>query len=204
MKSLKLMILVLVLLGLIPGTAAWARGGGGHGGGGFGGGGHMGGGGWGHGGGGHPGGMHYGGAAFRWRSRLLSGRRCRFISRRRVWFLPRPKRFLPWLRLWPWIRLWGIWARIGARLCLGYGFGGYGGGYGYGPPYYPYSPVVAVPAAPQVYIQRQDMSPQDDRQRSVQLPANYWYYCRAPAGYYPYVNNCPNGWEQVAPQPSIQ
>lgn len=63
MKSLKLMILVLVLLGLIPGTSAWARGGGGHGGGGFGGGGHMGGGGWGHGGGGHPGGMHYGGGS---------------------------------------------------------------------------------------------------------------------------------------------
>ena len=93
---------------------------------------------------------------------------------------------------------------LGLGYGLGYGFGGYGGGYGYGPPYYPYSPVVAVPAAPQVYIQRQDMSPQDDRQRSVQLPANYWYYCRAPAGYYPYVNNCPNGWEQVAPQPSIQ
>lgn len=79
---------------------------------------------------------------------------------------------------------------LGLGYGLGYGFGGYGGGYGYGPPYYPYSPVVAVPAAPQVYIQRQDMSPQDDIQRSVQLPANYWYYCRAPAGYYPYVNNC--------------
>lgn len=63
MKSIKWMIVVLILLGLIPGTSAWARGGGGggHGGGGFGGGGHMGGGGWGHGGGGHPGGMHYGG-----------------------------------------------------------------------------------------------------------------------------------------------
>ena len=64
------------------------------------------------------------------------------------------------------------------------------------------APQSAV--APQVYVQRQDVPPQEDIQRSVQLPANYWYYCRAPAGYYPYVNNCPNGWEQVAPQPSIQ
>jgi hypothetical protein len=33
-----------------------------------------------------------------------------------------------------------------------------------------------------------------------QNPANYWYYCADPAGYYPYVQNCPKGWMQVVPQ----
>jgi len=51
----------------------------------------------------------------------------------------------------------------------------YGPGYYYPPAYY--APVPVVPA------------PQ------------YWYYC-APAGaYYPYVQNCPVGWELVIPTP---
>ena len=41
----------------------------------------------------------------------------------------------------------------------------------------------------------------------VYLPAipqpqpNYWYYCQDPEGYYPNVDECPDGWQQVAPQP---
>jgi hypothetical protein len=31
-------------------------------------------------------------------------------------------------------------------------------------------------------------------------PANYWYYCENPAGYYPYVQSCSKGWMQVVPQ----
>ena len=31
--------------------------------------------------------------------------------------------------------------------------------------------------------------------------ANYWHYCRSAEGYYPYVKECPDGWEQVAPTP---
>ena len=27
----------------------------------------------------------------------------------------------------------------------------------------------------------------------------YWYYCTAAAAYYPYVQNCPGGWELVTP-----
>lgn len=27
----------------------------------------------------------------------------------------------------------------------------------------------------------------------------YWYYCAAAAAYYPYVQNCPGGWELVLP-----
>ena len=31
-------------------------------------------------------------------------------------------------------------------------------------------------------------------------PAQYWYYCTAPQGYYPYVTDCPSGWLQVVPR----
>lgn len=86
----------------------------------------------------------------------------------------------------------------------GYGFGRYGfGGYGYGYPFYYYPPVysypqtVIVPTTPPVYIQQQDVQPTQPR-------SNYWYYCRDPDGYYPYVKNCPEGWLQVAPQPPGQ
>ena len=83
------------------------------------------------------------------------------------------------------------------------GWGGYGGygGYGYGAPYYAYPPVVAVPTAPQIYIQQQQPQPQ---QAVPQPQINYWHYCRNPEGYYPYVKKCPDGWLQVAPQPSSQ
>lgn len=84
---------------------------------------------------------------------------------------------------------------------LGFGLGL---GYGYGwPYYYPYnsyyygypSTVIQVPSVPQVYIER------GDADTSPAPQAGYWYYCRRPEGYYPYVRECPNGWEQVSPRP---
>src|SRR5260221_3375687 len=30
-------------------------------------------------------------------------------------------------------------------------------------------------------------------------PSAYWYYCAAAGAYYPYVQNCPGGWELVLP-----
>ena len=30
-------------------------------------------------------------------------------------------------------------------------------------------------------------------------PAQYWYYCSDPAGYYPYVSECNTGWQAVQP-----
>lgn len=53
------------------------------------------------------------------------------------------------------------------------------------PYYYPYRPPVYIERQPQTYIQQS---------------SNYWYYCRNPSGYYPYVQNCPMGWMQVVPQ----
>jgi len=81
----------------------------------------------------------------------------------------------------------------GIGLGLGYGLGGYYGSY----PYYAYPPVVStVPVAPPAYIQQ--AAPQ---QLPPQPQANYWHYCRNPEGYYPYVKECPGGWQQVSPTP---
>jgi len=95
----------------------------------------------------------------------------------------------------------------------GYGGRWYGGGIYFGSPfYYPYyaypyysypysyySPtIVTTPAAPPVYIQQ---APQPQQQPSQNLAAGYWYYCHNPEGYYPYIKQCPGGWQQVAPTP---
>ncbi len=66
----------------------------------------------------------------------------------------------------------------------------------YPPPYYypPYQPVVIE--RPPVYVE-QPGPPQAAQ-------AGYWYYCVAAKAYYPYVNECPGGWQRVAPQPPGQ
>jgi hypothetical protein len=68
----------------------------------------------------------------------------------------------------------------------------------WGPWYYPapqyyYPPVVIERAAPPVYIER-SMPPPAPEPR-------YWYYCNASGAYYPYVKECPSGWQRVLPQP---
>lgn len=60
-------------------------------------------------------------------------------------------------------------------------------------PYYYYPRVIAVPAAPPVYIEQ--ASP-------PAAPAQgYWYYCNSAGAYYPYVKDCPGGWQKVPAQP---
>jgi hypothetical protein len=56
--------------------------------------------------------------------------------------------------------------------------------YPYPDPYVP--PVVATPAPPPLTQSR----PQS------------WYYCPSAKGYYPYVADCPEGWNPVVPQPT--
>lgn len=74
----------------------------------------------------------------------------------------------------------------------------YPGLYPYAYPYYDPAPVIVVPSAPPVYIEQQDPvveKPQNaDRQ--------YWYYCSGSKKYYPYVKECPGGWQKVLPQPA--
>jgi hypothetical protein len=93
-----------------------------------------------------------------------------------------------------------------SRAHIGLYFGVPLGGWGYGAPYYSpfYSPyyypptsVVVVPQ-PQTYIQQ-------DAPAAPAAPAPqaaYWYYCADAQAYYPYVKECPAGWQRVTPQPS--
>lgn len=81
-----------------------------------------------------------------------------------------------------------------------------GPGYGYPPPYYGYAPyyyppyyyppVVPAPVSPPTYIE------QGVAQPAPALPQGYWFYCGESKAYYPYVKECPGGWQRVAPQPA--
>ena len=69
----------------------------------------------------------------------------------------------------------------------------------YYPPYYP-APVV-IQQQPTVYVE-QNPQPAPEAQSPVQSPSTgYWYYCADSRAYYPYVKDCRNGWQRVAPQP---
>ena len=182
MKNLISSILLLTILGMTTSSSLWARGGGGHGtsfSGGGGGGHFRGSSGPSHFGGGH---RHFGGGG---RSHFSYGHR----------------------------HIGHYHPRINFGLNFGgfYGPGYYGTGFygypywsGYSNPYYfsrayAYPSPLISPATPPVYIERQ-VTVAD----STQSQSNYWYYCRNPEGYYPYVKQCPEGWLQVAPQPVTQ
>ena len=109
----------------------------------------------------------------------------------------------------------------------GYGHG-YGHGYGYGgnvrfgislglpiyapgyypAPYYAYpayaypAPAYTYPAAvmgsysPPVYVER------GEAQAAPAQARGDWYYCAASRAYYPYVGECPAGWQRLPAQPS--
>jgi len=69
-----------------------------------------------------------------------------------------------------------------------------GGSFFYGPAFYPapyyYAPVPVYvePQPPTVYIEQgQDADSQA------------WYYCQSVRAYYPYVADCPEGWQRVVP-----
>jgi len=59
-----------------------------------------------------------------------------------------------------------------------------------GPAYFPPA-VVAVPASPPVFIE------QGGGQTAQQ---SFWYWCNDFRAYYPYVKECPGGWQPVVPQ----
>jgi len=53
-----------------------------------------------------------------------------------------------------------------------------------------------VQQQPTVYVE-QPPAPQAQPHQ----PAGWWYYCADAAAYYPYVKECPAGWQRVAPRP---
>jgi hypothetical protein len=84
------------------------------------------------------------------------------------------------------------------RISLGFHFGvplGWYQPWYYAPPpayYYPSAPVVVQPPAPTTYVERSDVVPEGTAS---------WYFCRESNGYYPYVKQCPGGWQRVPAQP---
>lgn len=67
----------------------------------------------------------------------------------------------------------------------------------YPAPYYVSPPVYIAPEPAPVYIERNDAVVEQTQETS-----NYWHYCRESKNYYPYVKECPGGWQQVLPQPA--
>jgi hypothetical protein len=65
----------------------------------------------------------------------------------------------------------------------------------YSPYYYPYVPEVTVPSRPQEYIERTEPN------KAVGTPSGVWYYCPQSQAYYPYVKECPGGWQTVPASP---
>jgi hypothetical protein len=94
----------------------------------------------------------------------------------------------------------------GGRVHFGLVIGPMWGPWYYPPPayYYPpyYSPVIVE--RPQVYVEQQPALAAPPPAASAPAPTNYWYYCAASRGYYPYVKTCRDGWQKVAPQPPGQ
>jgi hypothetical protein len=85
---------------------------------------------------------------------------------------------------------------IGVGFGFGYpywGWGPYWGPWYYPPPYYYPPAAVYVPAQPTTYIE-QGGTPAADA-------GGWWYYCDISRGYYPYVKECPSGWQRVPPAP---
>ena len=70
----------------------------------------------------------------------------------------------------------------------------------YPPYYYPYyspynyTPIVEVPSSPPTYIERSYPEPSA-------APIGVWYYCADSKTYYPYVKECPGGWQTVPAEP---
>lgn len=77
-------------------------------------------------------------------------------------------------------------------------YGYYGPRYYYPPPYY-YPPAYPAPAAPPVYIEQPQAAAPAQTQPQTQPSDGYWYYCPSAQNYYPYVEQCAEGWQRVAP-----
>lgn len=120
-------------------------------------------------------------------------------------------------RPWGWGPGWGP----GWRPGWGPGWAGWGGwgGWGWGVGWNPWAwnpgfwgwsvgvPVIVTApssgawilppsAQPQTWIER----PAEEAPPPAAAPAQWWYWCASSHAYYPYVQNCAEGWQRVAPQ----
>lgn len=90
---------------------------------------------------------------------------------------------------------------VGVPLAIGaasFYYGSYGPRYYAAPaPVYYYPPVapIIINPAPVTYIE------QAPQVAASQQPNGYWYYCDGAKAYYPYVKECPAGWQPVPATP---
>jgi len=76
-------------------------------------------------------------------------------------------------------------------------------------PYYYYPPYAYSPApyyypplaAPQEYIEQGSSVAPPSQTSPSQAQGSWWYYCADSKSYYPYVRECPGGWQQISPTP---
>ena len=66
----------------------------------------------------------------------------------------------------------------------------------YGPPPFYSPPWPSAAVSEPTWIERED--------EAAPAQSAYWYYCADAKGYYPYVKECPGGWQRVAPQSPAQ
>lgn len=103
----------------------------------------------------------------------------------------------------------------------GYGYHGHGGywyggrgfyGFGLGLAAgalltYPYENYVYTDYYSPAYVERNSVTVYDNSpSQTVQTTPSssalpIWYYCQSPKGYYPYVHECPSGWQKVPATP---
>jgi hypothetical protein len=123
---------------------------------------------------------------------------------------------------------WGGWGWPGAYWPYPGYFGSpawpwYAGGYGYLPPTIVYGPPAVVTSTAGItYIERAPGTVAMQQQAPASTPAPpppdaeppasappgtppttgpWWYFCASPRGAYPYVRECPGGWERVPAVP---
>lgn len=76
--------------------------------------------------------------------------------------------------------------------------------------YWPYGPVTTIGPAyypDPIYVNPPMASVPPPPQGGSQVSAlgmpgsEWWYFCKDPNGYYPYVRECQTGWEKLSPTP---
>jgi len=188
MKSIGRLAFLFAAAGaLVTAQPAFSRGSGGH----SGGGGHLGGGHFSSGGGSHFSGGHV--SSFSAGSHFAPSRG--FAAPRGPHFAPRPfapRPFISAPRFYP--------RGPAARVIIAAPFVAAPLFYYPPPAYYP-APAYLPPAAvipPSQYIEQ---APSPEASTPDASTQQYWYYCAESNAYYPYVKECPGGWQAVPPQP---
>ena len=91
---------------------------------------------------------------------------------------PRTVYYQPRVTYWP----YGPVAMVGPDSASAY----------YADPSYAGPPATSIPPPPQGGAQVSALSAPG---------SEWWYFCKDPNGYYPYVRDCKTGWEKISPTP---